>query len=58
VVVEHGSLLSHAAIVAREFGLPAMVVPDVMSSVRTGDTARLDTAAYALLMVRSNSPPC
>lgn len=43
LLVERGSLLSHAAIVARELGLPAVVsVPGVTSWLRTGDVVELD----------------
>nr|WP_306271096.1 PEP/pyruvate-binding domain-containing protein [Ornithinimicrobium sp. HY1793] len=43
VVTEHGGLLSHAAIVAREIGLPAVVaVPDATQVLRDGTTVRVD----------------
>ena len=43
LVVEHGSLLSHSAIVARELKLPAVVsVPGVTAWLRTGDLIELD----------------
>jgi rifampicin phosphotransferase len=43
LVVEIGGLLSHGSIVAREYGLPAIVgVPDVTRRIRTGDRIRLD----------------
>lgn len=43
LLVERGSLLSHAAIVARELGLPAVVsVSGVTSWLRTGDEVELD----------------
>ena len=43
VVTELGGALSHAAIVAREFGVPSVVnVPGVMRLVRTGDVIRVD----------------
>jgi pyruvate,water dikinase len=42
-VVERGSALSHAAIVARELGLPAVVgVPGVMEWLADGDFVELD----------------
>ena len=43
LVVEHGSLLSHSAIVARELGLPAVVsVPAATGWLRDGDLVELD----------------
>jgi pyruvate,water dikinase len=43
VVTELGGPLSHAAVVAREFGIPIVVnVPDVTRVLRTGDTVRVD----------------
>ena len=41
--MERGSLLSHTAIVAREFGIPAIVgVPGLMQWARDGETVRMD----------------
>jgi pyruvate,water dikinase len=43
VLVERGSLLSHAAIVARELGIPAIVsIPDVTRWLKDGDWVELD----------------
>jgi len=43
VLVEYGSLLSHAAIVVREMGIPAVVsVKNLLATVRTGDILELD----------------
>jgi phosphohistidine swiveling domain-containing protein len=43
IVTEVGGYLSHGAIVAREFGLPAVVnVPGVMSELRDGETITVD----------------
>lgn len=43
LLVEHGSLLSHSAIVAREMGIPAVVSVDGLTSwLRTGDLVELD----------------
>ena len=45
VVVERGSLLSHAAIVSRELGLPAVVsVEGVTTQIKDGDYIRIDGA--------------
>ena len=43
VLVERGSLLSHAAIVAREMGIPAIVsIPGVTRALQTGDWVEMD----------------
>lgn len=43
LLVEHGSLLSHSAIVAREMGIPAVVSIDSLTSwLRTGDEVEFD----------------
>jgi rifampicin phosphotransferase len=45
VLVERGSLLSHAAIVARELGIPAIVsVPGITRWLRDGDWVEMDGA--------------
>jgi pyruvate,water dikinase len=43
LVMETGGVLSHGAIVAREFGLPAVAgLPDVLQRLRTGQRLRID----------------
>jgi pyruvate,water dikinase len=43
VVTELGGPLSHAAVVAREYGIPAVVnVPGATIALRTGDRLRVD----------------
>ncbi len=45
LLVEHGSLLSHSAIVSRELGLPSVVaVPGLTAWLCTGDLVELDGA--------------
>ncbi|MEZ4295056.1 MAG: PEP-utilizing enzyme, partial [Polyangiaceae bacterium] len=42
-VTELGGPLSHAAVVAREYGVPAVVsVPGATAAIRTGDRLRVD----------------
>jgi pyruvate,water dikinase len=44
--METGGVLSHGAIVAREYGLPAVAgLPDVPRRVRTGQVIRVDGGA-------------
>ena len=43
LVMESGGTLSHGAIVAREFGLPAVAgVPELMRRIETGRRIRVD----------------
>lgn len=46
LVMEMGGANSHGAVVAREYGIPAVVgVPDATTRLSTGETARVDGAA-------------
>jgi phosphohistidine swiveling domain-containing protein len=52
VVVETGGVLSHAATVAREFNIPAIVmVKDATSLIGDGDTVTVDGAAGTVTVV-------
>jgi pyruvate,water dikinase len=52
LVVEHGGLVSHAALVARELGIPAIVgVRDATRLVRDGDLVHVDAASGLVLRV-------
>jgi phosphohistidine swiveling domain-containing protein len=43
LVMEVGGILSHGAIVAREFGLPAVAgLPDILQQIQTGQTIQVD----------------
>jgi len=54
VVTGMGGMLSHAAIVAREYGVPAVFgVPGVMGRLRTGDRVVVDGTAGTVAFVRS-----
>jgi pyruvate,water dikinase len=42
-VIERGGMLSHGAIIAREYGIPAVVgVEDATRRIRTGEQVRVD----------------
>ena len=44
--MEMGGAMSHGAVVAREYGIPAVVgVPDATARIRTGDTVTVDGSA-------------
>lgn len=52
LVMETGGVLSHGAIVAREFGLPAVAgVPGVTRRLRTGQRLRVDGGAGVVVCV-------
>ena len=52
VVVETGGVLSHAATVAREFNIPAVVmVKDATTLIADGDTVTVDGAAGTVTVV-------
>ena len=54
VLVERGSLLSHAAIVARELGIPAVVsIPGVTRWLRDGDVVEFDGSTGVVRRVAS-----
>lgn len=59
LVVEIGGLLSHGSIVAREYGLPAVVgVPGATQAIRTGDLIHMDgTTGRVHLVVRDAAAP-
>ena len=43
LIVEHGGILSHGAILAREFGIPCLIgVANVTGRIKTGDLIRID----------------
>jgi pyruvate,water dikinase len=52
VVVERGSVLSHSAIVAREFGIPCVVgLRDALSRLHDGDLIEVDGGAGTVTVV-------
>jgi phosphohistidine swiveling domain-containing protein len=42
LVVERGGVLSHGAIVARDFGIPAVVCPGATVRIKDGDRLQID----------------
>jgi pyruvate,water dikinase len=42
LIVERGGILSHGAIVARDFGIPAVVCPNATRLIQNGATIRVD----------------
>jgi pyruvate,water dikinase len=54
LVMETGGVLSHGAIVAREFGLPAVAgLPDVQRRLHTGQRLRVDGASGTVTVLPS-----
>jgi phosphohistidine swiveling domain-containing protein len=57
LLVEHGSLLSHSAIVAREMGIPAVVsVEGLASWLCTGDLVELDGSTGRVTRLQKEVP--
>lgn len=58
VVTELGGPLSHAALVAREYGIPAVVnVPGATAAIRTGDRLRVDGDRGIVERLDDSVPP-
>ena len=56
LVLETGGVLSHGAIVAREFGLPAVGgLPGILRQLATGDEVIVDGGQGVVSVVRSAS---
>ncbi len=55
LLVEHGSLLSHSAIVARELGLPAIVsIASVTDLLKDGDLVELDGKSGIVRLIHTS----
>lgn len=58
LLVEHGSLLSHSAIVSRELGLPSIVsIPGLTAWLSTGDLVELDGVAGTVRRLETTPAP-
>lgn len=58
VLVERGSILSHAAIVTRELGIPSIVgIPDLLASLQDGEMIEMDGAAGVIRRLGSEVQP-
>jgi pyruvate,water dikinase len=56
LIMETGGVLSHGAIVAREFGLPAVAgLPDVQRRLKTGQHVRVDGGSGAVVVLASGA---
>jgi phosphohistidine swiveling domain-containing protein len=54
VIVEHGGMLSHAAIVTRELGIPSIIgVKDVTSILKTGMRVRINSQSSCVEILKS-----
>jgi pyruvate,water dikinase len=57
LVVDIGGQLSHAAVVARELGIPCVMgIPDATKRLRTGDVCRIDGHAGTVEILRRATP--
>lgn len=54
LVVERGGVLSHGAIVARDFGIPAVVCPGATTFLRTGERIRIDGSSGKIVRLESD----
>jgi rifampicin phosphotransferase len=53
VLVERGSILSHAALVARELGVPCVVgIPGLLDTLRDGEEVEMDGATGIVRRVK------
>jgi phosphohistidine swiveling domain-containing protein len=57
LVMEMGGMMSHGAVVAREYGIPAVVgVPDATERIRTGEHVVVDGSAGTVALESRNGP--
>lgn len=54
LVTEFGGMLSHGAVVSREYGIPAVMgVPDITQIIKTGETIELDGDSGLVIIHKS-----
>ena len=54
IVTEYGGILCHAAIVSREYGIPAIVCcKDVLTKVKDGDTITIDGSTGEVIIEKN-----
>lgn len=52
IIIETGGLLSHASIVARELGIPCIVLPDALKKLENGDLVKIDGDTGQVTIIR------
>ncbi len=58
LVMERGGMLSHGAVVAREYGLPAVVnIPHAVQRIRNGQMMRVDGFRGTVALVEGSDDP-
>ncbi len=58
MLVQHGSLLSHSAIVSRELGVPSIVsIPQVTQRLRDGQQVEMDGQRGTVKLIASHAEP-
>jgi len=55
LVIERGGVLSHGAIVARDFGIPAVVCPEATRRIREGALVRVDGNRGLVTLTEQNA---
>ena len=57
MAVQHGGLMSHAAVLARELGLTAVIgVPGLLDRVHDGDQVEVDPIAGTITVLSASHP--
>ena len=56
LIVERGGVLSHGAIVARDFGIPAIVLEGATQLIPDGKTIEIDGSTGAIALMESRNP--
>jgi pyruvate,water dikinase len=56
LIMERGGILSHGAVVARDLGIPAVVIKGATQGIKPGETIRVDGNAGIAYRVRKASP--